>query len=114
MQDKSNLTRLLLLIEVSWYIWHSDIALINGAENFIYDEAIAISPIEMDLGLITTIIFEQLYRAYRIMSNQPYHLMILMILMILMMSDEAGTFRFFSYHHQSILTPFYYYLLIPL
>lgn len=52
---------------------NSDIALIIGAENFIHDEVISISPMEMDLGLITTIIFEQLYRAYRIMSNQPYH-----------------------------------------
>lgn len=52
---------------------NSDIALIIGADNFTYDEAIAISPMEMDLGLLATIIFEQLYRSYRILNNQPYH-----------------------------------------
>jgi 23S rRNA (pseudouridine1915-N3)-methyltransferase len=51
----------------------SDITLIIGADNFPYDEVISISSMEMDLGLITTIIFEQLYRAYRILNNQHYH-----------------------------------------
>jgi 23S rRNA (pseudouridine1915-N3)-methyltransferase len=52
---------------------NSDIALIIGTDSFPYDEAISISSMEMDFGLITTIIFEQLYRAYRILNNEPYH-----------------------------------------
>jgi 23S rRNA (pseudouridine1915-N3)-methyltransferase len=52
---------------------NSDIALIIGAEKITYDEAISISSMKMDLGLMTTVIFEQLYRAYRILNNQPYH-----------------------------------------
>jgi 23S rRNA (pseudouridine1915-N3)-methyltransferase len=52
---------------------NSDIAVIIGADNFPYDEILAISAMEMDLGLMTTIAFEQLYRAYRILNNQPYH-----------------------------------------
>ncbi len=52
---------------------NSYISIIIGAENVAYDETLAISPMEMDLGLTATIIFEQLYRAYRILNNQPYH-----------------------------------------
>ena len=51
----------------------SDIAIIIGTENAPYDEKISISPMEMDLGLATTIVFEQIYRSYRIINNQPYH-----------------------------------------
>jgi 23S rRNA (pseudouridine1915-N3)-methyltransferase len=52
---------------------NSDIAVIIGAGNLPYDEILAISAMEMDLGLMTTIAFEQLYRAYRILNNEPYH-----------------------------------------
>lgn len=52
---------------------NSDIALIIGADNFPCDEVLAVSAMEMDFGLITTIAFEQLYRTYRILNNQPYH-----------------------------------------
>jgi 23S rRNA (pseudouridine1915-N3)-methyltransferase len=52
---------------------NSDIAVIIGADNFPHDEILAISSMEMDLGLMTTIAFEQLYRAYRILNNEPYH-----------------------------------------
>lgn len=52
---------------------NSDIAVIIGADNFLYDEVLAISAMEMDLGLMTTIVLEQIYRSYRILNNQPYH-----------------------------------------
>lgn len=51
----------------------SDVSLIIGADSVPHDEVLSISPMEMDLGLITTIIFEQIYRAYRILNNEPYH-----------------------------------------
>lgn len=51
----------------------SDISLIIGADIVEHNEAISISPMEMDLGLKATIIFEQIYRSYRIINNEPYH-----------------------------------------
>nr|MBK5235909.1 23S rRNA (pseudouridine(1915)-N(3))-methyltransferase RlmH [Clostridium sp.] len=50
----------------------SDIAIIIGTD-LPHDEALALSPMEMDLGLQTTIIFEQIYRSYRIINNEAYH-----------------------------------------
>ncbi|WP_096202920.1 23S rRNA (pseudouridine(1915)-N(3))-methyltransferase RlmH [Bacillus sp. FJAT-45350] len=51
----------------------SDVVIIMGTENLITDEIINISPMEMDIGLKTMVMFEQIYRAYRILHNQPYH-----------------------------------------
>lgn len=50
----------------------SDVTIIIGA-NLPSNDTLAISPMNMDLGLITTIIFEQIYRSYRIINNQAYH-----------------------------------------
>lgn len=47
--------------------------IIGEAENLRADEIIAISRMDMDSGLLGSIIVEQIYRAYRIISNQPYH-----------------------------------------
>lgn len=38
-----------------------------------FDESIMISTMDMEIGLQATILFEQIYRAYRIINNQPYH-----------------------------------------
>ncbi|NLM12271.1 MAG: 23S rRNA (pseudouridine(1915)-N(3))-methyltransferase RlmH [Epulopiscium sp.] len=51
----------------------SDITIIIGASKLPCDEYLSISPMDMDLGLMTTILFEQIYRSYRIINNQPYH-----------------------------------------
>ncbi|MFR2838810.1 MAG: 23S rRNA (pseudouridine(1915)-N(3))-methyltransferase RlmH [Zhenhengia sp.] len=51
----------------------SDISIIIGSTDLDSDEQIAISSMDMDLGLTTTVTFEQIYRAYRILNNQPYH-----------------------------------------
>lgn len=51
----------------------SDIAFIIGAEKVAQEEILSISPMEMDLGLTATILFEQIYRSYRIINNEPYH-----------------------------------------
>lgn len=51
----------------------SDIAFIIAAEKVPHEEVLSISPMEMDLGLKATILFEQIYRSYRIINNEPYH-----------------------------------------
>jgi 23S rRNA (pseudouridine1915-N3)-methyltransferase len=51
----------------------SDVTIIIGADNLSHDEVLAISPMEMDLGIKTLIMFEQIYRSYRILNNEPYH-----------------------------------------
>lgn len=51
----------------------SDITIIIGVDNLPHDELLAISPMEMDLGIKTLIMFEQIYRSYRIINNEPYH-----------------------------------------
>jgi len=51
----------------------SDISVIIGSENAQFDEKIMLSQMDMDIGLKTTIMFEQLYRAFRIIHNHPYH-----------------------------------------
>ena len=50
----------------------SDISIIIGAD-IAHDDTLTISPMSMDLGLTTTIVFEQIYRSYRIINNQAYH-----------------------------------------
>ena len=50
----------------------SDASIIVGAD-IPHNETLAISSMDMDLGLQTTVLFEQIYRAYRILNNQPYH-----------------------------------------
>lgn len=51
----------------------SNITFILSNENIHSDENISISPMEMDIGITTLIMFEQLYRSYRILTNEPYH-----------------------------------------
>ncbi|KHO61693.1 50S rRNA methyltransferase [Thermoanaerobacter sp. YS13] len=51
----------------------TDILIIIGNEEIHCNEAISISSMKMSLGLTSTIFFEQLYRAYKILNNEPYH-----------------------------------------
>ncbi|MGR6904598.1 23S rRNA (pseudouridine(1915)-N(3))-methyltransferase RlmH [Lysinibacillus sp. BSL11] len=51
----------------------SDVTIIIGADNLPHDDLLAISPMEMDLGIKTLIMFEQIYRSFRILNNEPYH-----------------------------------------
>ncbi|MGI6702565.1 MAG: 23S rRNA (pseudouridine(1915)-N(3))-methyltransferase RlmH [Clostridia bacterium] len=51
----------------------SDVAVIIGAGEMECDVKIAIGPMEMDPGLMAVIVFEQIYRAYRIINSEPYH-----------------------------------------
>lgn len=49
----------------------SNIALVIG--DIPCDEAIALSKMDMEEGLVNTALLEQIYRAYRILGNEPYH-----------------------------------------
>lgn len=52
----------------------SDIDIVIGPlENIIPEEIIAVSPLDLNLEIQTTMIYEQIYRAYRILNNEPYH-----------------------------------------
>lgn len=37
------------------------------------DYHLAISSMDMDINILIIILFEQIYRAYRIINNEPYH-----------------------------------------
>lgn len=51
----------------------SDISFIIGDTELKCDEQFCISPMDMDPGLETAVLFEQIYRGYRILNNEPYH-----------------------------------------
>lgn len=51
----------------------SDISIVVGACPSEFNETLTLSQMEMDFGLQTTLLFEQIYRAYRIINNHPYH-----------------------------------------
>lgn len=51
----------------------SDISLVIGDVQLECDEQFCISPMDMDYGLEVAVLFEQLYRGYRIINGEPYH-----------------------------------------
>ncbi|MBE0342015.1 50S rRNA methyltransferase [Paenibacillus sp. 28ISP30-2] len=51
----------------------SDVAIIIGTNSTHNDSTLTLSQMEMSSGSKTTILFEQIYRAYRIINNHPYH-----------------------------------------
>ena len=51
----------------------SDMAFVYSEEDFEWDEHLALSKMDMSLGMVMTILFEQIYRGYRIIHNQAYH-----------------------------------------
>ncbi|WP_096549991.1 23S rRNA (pseudouridine(1915)-N(3))-methyltransferase RlmH [Ureibacillus thermosphaericus] len=51
----------------------SDIIMLINISQIPVDETITISPMNMDVGIQTLLLFEQIYRAYRIIHNEPYH-----------------------------------------
>lgn len=51
----------------------SDVSFIISQEDIHHDEHLAISKMSMESGLHTTILYEQIYRAFRIINNQAYH-----------------------------------------
>ena len=51
----------------------SDIDFIIGPRQTGVDEEISMSPMDLSGGMTAVIVFEQIYRAYRILNNEPYH-----------------------------------------
>lgn len=51
----------------------SQVAFIIGSEFPQADERFTLSQMDMEPGLQATLLYEQLYRAYRIIHNHPYH-----------------------------------------
>ena len=51
----------------------SELEIIYGIEHLEVDEILAISKMDIDSSLLITILFEQIYRAYRILNNHAYH-----------------------------------------
>lgn len=51
----------------------SDISIVVGVIPSECNETLTLSQMEMDFGLQATVLFEQIYRAYRIINNHPYH-----------------------------------------
>lgn len=52
---------------------NSDVAFIVNAPQIEADETLSLSPMDMEGGLEAAILFEQIYRAYRIINGEPYH-----------------------------------------
>lgn len=51
----------------------STMTIVLGQHDIQWDEHISLSKMTMDEGLSTTILFEQVYRAYRIIHGHAYH-----------------------------------------
>lgn len=51
----------------------SNIVFIIGEYEYSVDEYMSLSKMDLDIGTLTTILFEQIYRGYRILNNHPYH-----------------------------------------
>lgn len=51
----------------------SELEIIYGIEHLEVDEILAISKMDIDSSLLITILYEQIYRSYRIIHNHAYH-----------------------------------------
>lgn len=51
----------------------SNIVFLIGEYEYSVDEYMSLSKMDLDIGTLTTILFEQIYRGYRILNNHPYH-----------------------------------------
>jgi len=51
----------------------SHITILLGADNIEADCVLSISRMDIDINILLIIIYEQIYRAYRIINNAPYH-----------------------------------------
>lgn len=50
----------------------SDVSLIYGISDLDYQEHLSISNMNMSIGMTIIILYEQIYRGYRILRNEPY------------------------------------------
>ncbi|ERN51634.1 23S rRNA (pseudouridine(1915)-N(3))-methyltransferase RlmH [Alkalihalophilus marmarensis] len=51
----------------------SNISIIIGSSNILPDETLSINSMYLDNGIKALIMVEQVYRAFRILHNEPYH-----------------------------------------
>jgi 23S rRNA (pseudouridine1915-N3)-methyltransferase len=51
----------------------SDVSIIIGTSDIPHNVSLTLSQMEMNFELKVAILFEQIYRAYRIVNNHPYH-----------------------------------------
>lgn len=51
----------------------SEVSIIIGIDNEQYNDVWTLSHMEMDHGLKATLLLEQIYRAFTIIHNHPYH-----------------------------------------
>jgi 23S rRNA (pseudouridine1915-N3)-methyltransferase len=51
----------------------SDVTIVYTDEAIEHDEKLSVSKMSLSIGMFAITIYEQIYRAYRIMRNEPYH-----------------------------------------
>lgn len=51
----------------------SDVTIVYTDEVIEHDEKLSVSKMSLSIGMFAITIYEQIYRAYRIMRNEPYH-----------------------------------------
>lgn len=51
----------------------SDVTILINTEQLQVNEILTLSPMDMATGIKTLVLFEQIYRSYRILNNEPYH-----------------------------------------
>ncbi|QAT63509.1 hypothetical protein EQM13_17385 [Acidilutibacter cellobiosedens] len=52
---------------------NSHITIFLGEDDIEADYVLSISRMDIDINILLIIIYEQIYRAYRIINNAPYH-----------------------------------------
>ena len=52
---------------------NSNITIFIGVDNIEADYVLSISRMDIDINILLIIIYEQIYRSYRIIHNAPYH-----------------------------------------
>lgn len=51
----------------------SSIVFLIGDHEIDVNESMSLSQMTLNVGTLTTVLYEQIYRAYRILNNHPYH-----------------------------------------
>ena len=51
----------------------SNIVFLIGDHDIDVNESMSLSQTNLTVGTLTTVLYEQIYRAYRILNNHPYH-----------------------------------------
>jgi 23S rRNA (pseudouridine1915-N3)-methyltransferase len=68
--SSENLSEKISLYQMSSY---KDICIFINIDELVFDESFGITSIAMDNELVAVIVFEQIYRAYKIIHKEAYH-----------------------------------------